>query len=74
MELIDFLETAFDMEYRMAQLVKRLVGRPMQVAMVKGLKRYLSKRQPCTHTPDGARELTPPRLLCYPISELFSET
>lgn len=38
---MDFLEVALEIEKRMAQLVKRLVGRPMHVAIVKGLKRYL---------------------------------
>lgn len=33
--------TAFDIEYRIAQEVKTLVGRPIQVAMVNGLNRNL---------------------------------
>lgn len=35
--------TALDMPWRMAQVVKTLVGRPIQVAIVKGLNRKLSK-------------------------------
>lgn len=34
--------TALDMEYRMAQVVNTLVGRPIQVAIVKGLNRNLA--------------------------------
>lgn len=33
--------TAFEMAYRMVQVVRTLVGRPIQVAIVKGLKRNL---------------------------------
>lgn len=33
--------TAFAMAWRMAQVVKTLVGRPMQVARVKGLNKKL---------------------------------
>lgn len=34
-------DTAFDMACRIAQVVKTLVGLPIQVAIVKGLKRKL---------------------------------
>lgn len=33
--------TALEMEYRIAQVVKTLVGRPIHVAMVNGLNRKL---------------------------------
>jgi len=41
MELIGFPVTALAIAMSVAQFVKMLVGRPMQLAMVKGLKRYL---------------------------------
>jgi hypothetical protein len=34
--------TAFDIAWSMAQVVNTLVGRPIHVAIVKGLKRNLS--------------------------------
>lgn len=40
--LMGFSDTALAMARRMAQLVKTLVGRPMQVAIVKGLNKYLA--------------------------------
>jgi hypothetical protein len=39
--LKDKPETAFETAYRMAQVVKTLVARPMQVAIVNGLNRKL---------------------------------
>lgn len=36
-------ETAFAMACRIAQVVKTVVGRPMQVAIVKGLNKNLIK-------------------------------
>ncbi len=41
-----FPDTALAMARRTAQLVKTLVGRPMQVAIVKGLNRYLAPSNP----------------------------
>lgn len=40
--------TALDIACRMAQVVKTLVGRPMQVAIVKGLNRKLLSSQQCS--------------------------
>ena len=42
MELIGLFETPFAIAKRMAQLVKTLVGRPIQVAMVRGLYKNLN--------------------------------
>jgi len=44
-ELTGLLVTAFETASSIAQFVKTLVGRPRQVAMVKGLKRYLLAHQ-----------------------------
>lgn len=46
-ELIGLPETAWETAQSMATLVKTLVGLPRQVAIVKGLKRYLASRQFC---------------------------
>jgi hypothetical protein len=40
--------TAFEMACRIAQVVKTLVGRPIQVAIVKGLNRKLNQNQNAT--------------------------
>ena len=45
MEVMGLPETAWATAWRMAQLVKTLVGLPMHVAMVKGLNRYLQSHQ-----------------------------
>lgn len=44
-ELIGFPLTALEIAKSIAQFVKTLVGRPRQLAMVKGLKRYLLTHQ-----------------------------
>jgi exosome complex RNA-binding protein Csl4 len=41
MDVKEWPETALEIERIMAQVVKMEVGRPMQVAIVKGLKRKL---------------------------------
>jgi hypothetical protein len=40
-EVIEAPATAFEMAWRIAQVVKTLVGRPIQVAIVNGLNRKL---------------------------------
>ena len=41
MEVAEAPTTALEIEYNIAHVVKTLVGRPIQVATVKGLKRKL---------------------------------
>ena len=43
MALMGAPDTALAMAWRMAQVVKTLVDRPMHVAIVKGLKRKLGR-------------------------------
>jgi hypothetical protein len=42
MEVMEAPATAFEIAWRTAQVVKTLVGRPIQVAIVNGLNRKLS--------------------------------
>lgn len=61
--------TALAIACRMAQLVKEFVDRPRQVAIVKGLKRYL-EAQLSNETFDykAIRRLTLTQWQCYPIA------
>jgi hypothetical protein len=57
-----------DIAWRIAQLVKTLVGRPIHVAMVKGLKRYLEPQVSFAATSRGIESRTlPPQAVQKPF-------